>query len=167
MGVGVVLQTLWVIWTHERASTSRIQGHSTADTAINRTLLEDSGSYSHLRGRCREYDCSHLTMSLCYLPFHSVLWPALQRLDCLFCFAITSIILQPAQVFVSVLFSDSLLDWKLFGTRIQLPNALTSKQDPMTALRNPKSSRSQTIRLKQHYDTEAEMMYPGLFLFTQ
>lgn len=78
-----------------------------------------------------------------------------------------AVILQPAHVFVSVLFSNSLLDWKLFGTRIQLPNALTSKQDPVNALQNPKSSRSQTIRLKQHYDSEAEVIYLGLFLFMQ
>lgn len=77
-----------------------------------------------------------------------------------------AVILQPAQV-ASVLFSNSLLDRKLFGTRIQLPNALTSKQHPVAALRNPKSSRSQTIRLKQHYDSEAEAIYLGLFLFTQ
>lgn len=78
-----------------------------------------------------------------------------------------AITLQPAQVFVSVLFCNNLLDWKLFGTRIQLPNALTSKHHLGTALRNPKSSRSQTIRLKQHYDSEAEVIYLGLFLFTQ
>lgn len=133
-----------------RVSTSRIQGRSTADTAARgqdtfgrlRVLL------SSQRGHFREQDCSHLALSLYYLPFHSDQhckgWTVRSALLSL------AIIRQPARAFVSVPFSDNLLDWKRFGTRIQLPNALTSEQDPVTALRNPKSSRSQTIRLKQH-----------------
>lgn len=120
----------------------RIQSHSTADTAVNRTLLKTLESHLHLREHFREQDCSHLTLILYYLPFHSVLWQ-----HCLLCSAIRC---HPAACpgFVSVLFSNPLLDWKLFGTSIQLPNTQTLKQIALTTLKIPKSSRSQIIILK-------------------
>lgn len=45
VGAEVGLHTLWVTWTREKASTSRIQSHSTADTAMNRTVLKTCESH--------------------------------------------------------------------------------------------------------------------------
>lgn len=160
------------MWIREKASTSRIQGHSAADMAVKRTLLEDSGSYSHLRGHCRKYDCSHLTLSLYYPPFHSALWPALQRLDCLLRSATTSHHPSafPGFCFCPLLQQSTGLETLWNKNTVAKCNDVwteSHEQDPVPALRNLKSSRSQTNRVKQHYASEAEVIHLGIFLFTQ
>lgn len=71
-----MLHYKWAHWpcTHleprgqEAAASSSTQGHTTTGTAVQRTLLQLSGPYAHLRGHIRERDRFHL--SFFCLPFH-------------------------------------------------------------------------------------------------
>lgn len=166
-----MLHYKWAHWpcTHlepcgqEAAASSSTQGHTTTGTAVQRTLLQLSGPYAHLRGHVREQDRFHL--SFFCLPFHpDLVQHHERRTACSALLPLASVLLSP-QVFASVPLSGSLQDWKLFGTKPQVPNTLRSKWDLTAALRNPAPGRPQIIRAMQHYDSEAAVLYLELFFF--
>lgn len=155
-----MLHYKWARWpcTHleprgqEAAAASRSQGHTTAGTAVQRTLLQLSAPYAHLRGHVRERDRFYL--GFFYLPFHpDLVQHRKRRTACSALLPLASVLLLSPQVFASGPLSDSLQDWELFGTKPQVPNGISQLHS------NPAPGRPQIIRAMQHYDSEAAVMY--------
>jgi len=106
-----------------------------------------------------EQDCSHCALDLYYLSFHSDQhgkgWTVCSTL------LLLAFILHLAQVFVAVVLSYTVLQ-TLWNKNTAAKGTETGSCDC-----TQKSGRSQTTGLKQHYDSEAEVIYLGLFLSMQ